>query len=64
VQSVREEDIADKVACGPDPERHVAAARKYVDAGFDHIVLLGAGPDQDGFLSFWNKELKPRLSKL
>lgn len=64
VQSVREEDVAEKVACGPDPERHVAAVRKYVEAGFDHIVLLGAGPDQDGFLSFWNRELKPRLSKL
>lgn len=64
VQSVREEDMAEKVACGPDPERHVASVRKYLDAGFDHVVLLGAGPDQDGFLSFWNKELKPRLSKL
>jgi G6PDH family F420-dependent oxidoreductase len=64
VGCVREEDVARQVACGPDPERHVAAIRKYVEAGFDHIVLLGAGPDQDGFLGFFNKELKPRLSKL
>lgn len=64
VRSVRDEDVAKQVACGPDPERHVAAVRKYVEAGFDHIVLLGAGSDQEGFLSFWHKELRPRLSKL
>ena len=64
VQLVRDEDVAKQVACGPDPERHVAAVRKYLEAGFDHIVLLGAGPNQEGFLSFFQKELKPRLSKL
>jgi hypothetical protein len=64
VQTVRDEDIAQQIACGPDPERHVAAVRKYVEAGFDHIVLLGIGPDQAGFLSFWQKELKDRLTKL
>lgn len=64
VRCVRDEDVAQHIACGPDPERHVAAVRKYVEAGFDHIVLLGAGPDQEGFLSFWQTELRPRLSKL
>jgi hypothetical protein len=64
VRYVRDEDVASQVACGPDPERHVAAVRKYVEAGFDHVVLLGAGPDQAGFLGFWQKELKPRLDKL
>jgi G6PDH family F420-dependent oxidoreductase len=61
---VRDEDVKQQVACGPDPERHVASVRKYVEAGFDHIVLLGGGPDQEGFLTFWKNELKPRLSKL
>jgi G6PDH family F420-dependent oxidoreductase len=64
VRYVRREDVAENVACGPDPERHVAAIRKYVEAGFDHIVLLSAGPDQEGFLGFWRQELKPRLDKL
>jgi len=64
VSGVHAEDVAKQVACGPDPDKHVAAVRKYVDAGFDHIVLLGAGPDQEGFLNFYQKELKPRLSKL
>ena len=64
VRCVRDEDIAKQIACGPDPERHVEAVRKYIEAGFDHIVLMGAGPDQEGFIDFWNKELKQRLSKL
>jgi G6PDH family F420-dependent oxidoreductase len=64
VSCVDEQDIAEKIPCGPDPERHIAALRKYVEAGFDHIVLLGAGPDQAGFIDFWQKELKPRLAKL
>src|SRR5947207_1880330 len=54
---VRPEDVAKQIACGPDPERHAAAVRKYVDAGFDHIVLIGVGPDQEGFLRFWEHEL-------
>lgn len=64
VALARDEDIAKQIACGPDPERHVAAARKYLEAGFDHIVLLGIGSDQEGFIDFWTKELKPRLAKL
>jgi G6PDH family F420-dependent oxidoreductase len=63
-RTVRPEDMKEKVACGPDPERHVAAVKKFVDAGFDHLVLLGIGPDQEGFLTFWQKELAPRLRKL
>ena len=61
---VRDEDVAKQIACGPDVERHVAAVKKYADAGFDHLVLLGIGPDQEGFLDFWQKELQPRLRKL
>jgi G6PDH family F420-dependent oxidoreductase len=64
VASVRPEDVAEKVACGPDPEKHVASIKKYVDAGFDHLVLVGVGPDQEGFMRFWKDELEPRVRKL
>ena len=63
-QFVKPQDMADSVGAGPDPERHVAAVRKYLDAGFDHIVLTAAGPDQAGFIDFFQRELKPRLDKL
>lgn len=60
----REEDIADKMPCGPDPEQHVAAVKKYIDAGFDHIVLRQPGADQEGFMTFWKRELKPRFAQM
>ena len=60
-QFVRPEDIADSIAAGPDVDQHVAAVRKYVDAGFDHIVLTCPGDDQQGFIDFFEKKLRPRL---
>ena len=60
-QTVTADDIRRQFAAGPDPETYVQAVRKYTDAGFDHIVLQNAGPDPDGFLDFFAKELKDRL---
>ncbi|HEX8805018.1 MAG TPA: TIGR03557 family F420-dependent LLM class oxidoreductase [Acidimicrobiales bacterium] len=59
--NVTEEDVAGKIACGPDPERHLAALQPYLDAGFDEIAIAQVGPDQRGFLDFWVRELRPRL---
>jgi G6PDH family F420-dependent oxidoreductase len=61
---VRGEDLAENISLGPDPEKHVQAVKKYVKAGYDHIVLIGIGPDQAGFLGFFREELAPRLRKL
>ena len=61
---VRPEDIADSLAAGPDPERHLEVVKKAVDAGFDHVVLTCPGDDQAGFLNFFEKELRPKLDKL
>ncbi len=58
------DDVKDNFACGPDVAVHVEAARPYVEAGFDHLVLLIAGPDPDGFLRFVTDELGPALRGL
>jgi G6PDH family F420-dependent oxidoreductase len=58
-QTVREEDIAKSVPCGPDPERHRAAIQEYVDAGFTHLAVHQIGPDQDGFFKFYEREILP-----
>ncbi|HET9630513.1 MAG TPA: TIGR03557 family F420-dependent LLM class oxidoreductase [Novosphingobium sp.] len=58
---VREEDLTGSIPAGPDPDVHLAAIRKFVDAGFDHVALLGVGPDQAGFIRFAQQELLPRL---
>ena len=58
---VSPEDIAEKIPCGPDPERHLDTIRTYLDAGFDEIHLSQVGEDQAGFLEFWADELRPKL---
>lgn len=58
---VRPEDLKDSIPAGPDPEVHLAAIRKWTDAGFDHVVLLGVGDDQAGFIRFCETELLPKL---
>ncbi len=56
--------MAAQFACGPDPDRHVEVIRQYVDAGFDRIVLMNAGPDPDGFLDFFRDDLADRVRAL
>ena len=34
-----EDDVTSKVACGPDPERHLEMTRKYADAGYDEVFV-------------------------
>ncbi|WP_214406846.1 TIGR03557 family F420-dependent LLM class oxidoreductase [Pseudonocardia lacus] len=55
------DDVMGRFACGPDPDRHVEVAGQFVDAGFDRIVLMNAGPDPDGFIEFFRTELADRL---
>ena len=58
---VSEEAIGSKMACGPDPERHLAAIRAYEEAGIDELYISQIGPDQEGFFTFFERELAPRL---
>jgi G6PDH family F420-dependent oxidoreductase len=58
---VTEEAATEGVPVGPDPERYVEAVRSYVDAGFDEVAITQIGPDQDGFLEFYETELRGRL---
>ena len=56
-----EDDIAEEVVCGPDPEPIIAAIREFLDAGYDNVYFHQVGPDQHGFLDFAERELLPRL---
>ncbi|MFB9361182.1 TIGR03557 family F420-dependent LLM class oxidoreductase [Actinoplanes nipponensis] len=63
-QTVRAEDVRGQFALGPDAEPYVEAVKKYADAGFDHLVLQNAGPDPEGFLDFFQKDLHDKLQRL
>lgn len=56
-----EDDVAGKLPCGPDPERHIAAIHAYVDAGYDHVYVHQVGPDQEGFFRFYEEQVLPKL---
>jgi hypothetical protein len=58
---VTPEMLADSIPCGPDPEKHLASIRAYVDAGYDEVYVGQIGPDQEGFLEFYAREILPAL---
>jgi coenzyme F420-dependent glucose-6-phosphate dehydrogenase len=60
---VTEDALAEEVPCGPDPERHVAAIQAYAQAGFDHVCVHQVGPEQEGFLRFYAREVLPKLER-
>jgi hypothetical protein len=60
-QSARLDDIAESISCGPSAEKHLQAIDKYLQAGFDHIILTQIGPQQEAFVDFFARELKPAL---
>jgi G6PDH family F420-dependent oxidoreductase len=59
---VSEEAATEHVPCGPDPQDHVEAIEEFVDAGFDHVYVHQVGPEQEGFLDFYESEVLPAVS--
>ena len=55
--------VAQFISCGPSPDRHLEAVNRYIRAGFDHIILVQIGPDQDRFFEFFERELASALRK-
>jgi G6PDH family F420-dependent oxidoreductase len=58
-EMVDEEDVAKKVVCGPDPEKHIEKINKVIEAGYDHVCVHQIGPDQQGFMDFYRREILP-----
>jgi G6PDH family F420-dependent oxidoreductase len=54
---VRREMLREAVA-------YVEVAEQFVDVGFDHLVMQNAGPDPDGFIDFFQRELEPAIRQL
>lgn len=61
--SLTEEEVAENVICGPDPEQHVAKIRAAEAAGYTDVCVHQIGPDQEGFCRFYEREVMPRLSE-
>jgi coenzyme F420-dependent glucose-6-phosphate dehydrogenase len=60
--NVTPEAIAESLPCGPDPEPVLASVHQAIDNGVDHVYFHQIGPDQEGFLRFWQEQLEPALA--
>ncbi|MEU3275118.1 TIGR03557 family F420-dependent LLM class oxidoreductase [Saccharomonospora sp. NPDC006951] len=61
-QFVSPGDVADSIPCGADPDRVVAAARPFWEAGFTDLALVQIGGDrQEEFFAAAENELLPAL---
>ena len=58
------EQIASRWIVGSDADAVVAEVKRYVDAGFTHLVFHAPGHDQRRFLELFEKDLAPRLRAL
>lgn len=61
-QFVREEDVAETIAAGPDLDELAESVRPYIDAGFTDVAIVQVGDaEQDRFVS---EVAQPLLEKL
>jgi hypothetical protein len=58
---VDEDDMRRQFAIWSTVDRYVAAVRRYLGAGVDQVVPLNAGPDPDGFIDLFGRELADAL---
>jgi G6PDH family F420-dependent oxidoreductase len=58
---VTEDDVAERITCGNDVEKHLQAIQKYIEAGYDHIYIHQIGQDQEGFFKFYRDSVLPEL---
>lgn len=62
-QLLTEDQVAQSLVLGPDSEQHAQALRSFEQAGFTHVYVHQAGPDQEGFFSFYERDVLPRVQR-
>jgi G6PDH family F420-dependent oxidoreductase len=61
-RTVREDDVANQMPCGPEAAHHAAGVREFEAAGFTHVALVQVGGDtQEQFITWAATELLPAL---
>jgi G6PDH family F420-dependent oxidoreductase len=61
---VTEEQVAEKIVCGADVDRHLARIEEFVQAGFDHVHVHQVGDDQESFFRLYEQEILPQVGEL
>lgn len=63
VAAMGDPKIPEDSVLGPDPAPYLKAIQKLHKSGFDHIYIHQIGPNQEGFLKFFQSKLLPLLEK-
>ena len=63
VEAMGKVEIPEDSVIGPRPEPYIEAIQSLQQNGFTHIYLHQVGPDQDGFLDFFQSTLLPQLEE-
>ena len=63
-KAVTPDAIKKEIVCGPDPQRHLDGIAEFVKAGFDSVYVHQVGPDQEGFMRFYEREILPNAGAL
>jgi G6PDH family F420-dependent oxidoreductase len=61
-ERITEDEVAEEVVCGPDPKAHLALIRKAIRAGYTDVCIHQIGPEQQGFLDFYERQVLPKLA--
>lgn len=61
---VTDEQVAEKIPCGPDLDQIVQGVKQFADAGFTEVALVQIGPAQAEFCAMYERELAPKLRAL
>ena len=57
--TLHREDVVSIFPCGPDPQKHIQAIEHYREVGYDEVYVTQIGPNQEGFLRFYEREILP-----
>ena len=63
VEAMGKVEIPEDSVFGPKPEPYIKAIQSLQENGFDHIYIHQVGPDQEGFLDFFQSTLLPQLEE-
>lgn len=63
VKAMGDPKIPDDAILGPNPNPYLKGLQSLQENGYDHIYIHQIGPDQAGFLKFFETELLPLLEK-
>jgi G6PDH family F420-dependent oxidoreductase len=61
-KNVRPEDLAENIPSGPDASKHLQGIKQFLRCGVHNLALAYPGTDPQGFMNFWQRELRPQVT--